>query len=1010
MYILSNSTSNFIDIIKNKKDTPQTMKNVFLNASAGSGKTFALCLRYIALLFSGVRANEILTLTFTKEAANEMKQRITNNLALLYKDSNRDSTEARVLIDALGREYGISKETIDENISHVYFSFLKDDNRIATIDSFCNAMLRRFSFFVGVRSDFSLQEEQGGFDSFLLAAYNDSALKNIVRFLLRELNLNVKETSFSRGKSLESLMKILSDKSVEFKSYDEFKEKMQGDYILKEAYEIAKANMLDSVPYRANELSKTIELEAENLSDYLKSITPESKLSNKNLEKIYNGLKKPLKELFSNTLIKEGKHSWISTSIKPDSTQQSYIESVCQKIRAYITIYMLVLESNRLNNLYLLIDTYKSCMMRYEERENALSFDSVTRRIFDISNNLLNHHDRFDSEYFYFRLDGYINHILFDEYQDTSILQYRIFEPLFSEILSGHGKQEHRSLFFVGDSKQSLYEFRGANKAVFEESKKGLALESLRHNYRSKRAIIDFVNDRFSSIFENYENQLYSDSGDSGIVEIQTFHIDDVEWIFLHALDSIRVLLKSGIQSRDIAILARERGILQDFIEYANQREKGIEFNLDKSGKLIEQKSILALQSAFKIDKYKKSNNNDEIQCRNFHQKRLNKLLGKSYFDDVFVSIPRFPTLSRRIKFVLEEFRLFDIDCMELLRISSENPQIKDIDTLFDSIKDLESSRLKEEAIRAMSIHGSKGLGFPYVIILDTKPQKTQGRETLLYDYNGIYLNSIRLHDIKEDSYRSASMQSLVDKREESNDMQENNALYVACTRAKNGLFIFAKSDSTTVIKLKLKDKERYGELKVERRVENTEKSNPIIISKLKSRALSQEEYLSLEDDSLALSNIYAKKKQIIGLATHTLLELELGFKSSVGYDVMQSRFGFYLNDSELDSIYGRVQKFLKEKFLGDGIFNLNNLLIKCELSFLQKNSIYRIDALLSHEGKLYILEFKSTEDIDYVLLQRHTKQLESYLRFLHSNFHDREIRGFLVYLQDEVTMREVSI
>ena len=58
--------------------------NIFLNASAGSGKTFALCIRYIALLFQDVRANEILTLTFTKKAANEMKERITNNLFLLY--------------------------------------------------------------------------------------------------------------------------------------------------------------------------------------------------------------------------------------------------------------------------------------------------------------------------------------------------------------------------------------------------------------------------------------------------------------------------------------------------------------------------------------------------------------------------------------------------------------------------------------------------------------------------------------------------------------------------------------------------------------------------------------------------------------------------------------------------------------------------------------------------------------------------------------------------------------
>ncbi len=72
-----------------------TLHHIFLNASAGSGKTFALCVRYIALLFQGVPANEILTLTFTKKAANEMKERITQNLFLLYITQDSKLKEAK---------------------------------------------------------------------------------------------------------------------------------------------------------------------------------------------------------------------------------------------------------------------------------------------------------------------------------------------------------------------------------------------------------------------------------------------------------------------------------------------------------------------------------------------------------------------------------------------------------------------------------------------------------------------------------------------------------------------------------------------------------------------------------------------------------------------------------------------------------------------------------------------------------------------------------------------------
>lgn len=114
-----------------------------LKASAGSGKTFALAMRYISLLFSGANANEILTLTFTKKAASEMNKRILDNLNALRTNQNAQS-----LISEL-EKYGITQAFIAKNIENVYQKFLQANTKITTIDSFLNAILKKFCWYAG---------------------------------------------------------------------------------------------------------------------------------------------------------------------------------------------------------------------------------------------------------------------------------------------------------------------------------------------------------------------------------------------------------------------------------------------------------------------------------------------------------------------------------------------------------------------------------------------------------------------------------------------------------------------------------------------------------------------------------------------------------------------------------------------------------------------------------------------------------------------------------------------
>jgi len=107
-----------------------------LKASAGSGKTFSLALRYLALLFKGVNPSTVLAVTFTNKAANEMKERVIKFLNTLEKDP--------VLLEVLSETSGVSEEEILNKKEFILKEFLTSDIHITTIDAFIQKIIRKF--------------------------------------------------------------------------------------------------------------------------------------------------------------------------------------------------------------------------------------------------------------------------------------------------------------------------------------------------------------------------------------------------------------------------------------------------------------------------------------------------------------------------------------------------------------------------------------------------------------------------------------------------------------------------------------------------------------------------------------------------------------------------------------------------------------------------------------------------------------------------------------------------
>lgn len=809
-------------------------------------------------------------------------------------------------------------------------------------------------------------------------------------------------------------------------------------------------------------IEKLIQFHTKQLSDFLQNIAPNGEIKPRTkaiCEKLENST---TKEILQHKLIVDKKHNYIKQDLKLNEAMEQEIAYKCEQIQQLGILYTMCIESALLSHLYMFLEIYTQAIREIEAKHNILSFQSIAHKVFAIATDTLMADGDFQSDYFFFRLDSCISHILFDEYQDTSIMQYRIFEPLFNEILAGSGTKDSKSLFFVGDSKQSLYAFRGANISVFEKTKKldSIQQESLSHNYRSKKAIIDFVNDKFASLYkEEYIKQLYSkDSQDiSGVVSIRLYDNDSKEdkdinkrAIFTDTLTQLNTLIESHIPKKEIAILARKRDTLHEFNLFLKENDSAIKLNLDKSGKLIRQPSIQAIFYVFKTQEYRNEIKiieskldilqdsmqqiaiqqdlklKDSIEAlqeklkrvRNnykFAQKKLNKLLGKSYFDNQHITIPQqtstYYSLAKSIKSIIESLRFYNDDCMELLEIASENIDIKNIDSLFEFIENRESVIMQEEAIHAMSVHGSKGLGFEYVIYLDYEAQKQNNNEKILYSYNDIFLDSIRIDTTTKamNIYRDKTLQDLADKKERENLQQEYNNLYVACTRAKIGLYIFANKESSIATHLALKDNEIYGkEIQTKRDSKQTQ-NNLTIISKLQAKNTTQEEFLQESKTSFYQHNISMQHKQILGLSLHYSLELMLGFGIKNPYTMLNFLYGFYLDESMIVEILQKANNIFKSSL--EKLLYMDKNTIKCELSFLQENSIKRLDALIQNGEEFFVIEFKSSQNISEALLQEHTAQLQSYMESIATISQKKsQIKGYLVYLQDNVAVKEITL
>ena len=891
------------------------INNLAYEASAGSGKTFMLVVRYLSLLFKGASPEKILALTFTNKAASEMQERIVITL---------EELESRGELDEIIEVTELSREYLLNNRKKILNEFLNAHSKIMTIDSFFTQILRKFSLYASLMPDFSTFSSQ-------------HELKLLSRFLKEVSVAGKKETlinlALESNKRVTDLFALLDEFYIKKEEMRHLKfEKKEFCHLEAEAMDALEGlkNIVDNCPAASATVKKAV------IAEDFEALRAKSWMSRESLDY----------RTFSKCFVPE---------------MDIYLKTIQNAIRQHSQAK----EQNFFYALSLLVEIYIKAKKALYKEDSELSFSDVTFLVYEILNFLD------DSEFLYFRLDAQIEHILLDEFQDTSILQYKILKPLISEITSGKGIFDAGSFFFVGDVKQSIYRFRGGVSALFGEVAKEnfTHVEKLVTNYRSQKEIIEFINATFSSRIKNYTPQLFRKEALGGYVQV----IENDELIE-EALLHVKKLIDLGADLNDIAILCATNGDGEE-VKEALQSEK-IEVVTETTTKLIHQKSVQAVIEYLKYLYF-----GEEIYKRNFFA-LIKREVGQIKRVDL-----NFYSLTQLVKKVIEEYRLFcdDFHLIRFLHVVSKYP---DIESFLFEYERLDSAAAASDlsGVRVLTVHKSKGLEYPHVIVLDRLKRAPASRDAIIYEYDGIKLINVYLRIKGRDAFDTEYATALA--KEKNLSIEDSlNALYVAFTRAKESLHIIRKSKGSSFEILDL-DIFESGVLHVEAQKEKVTKE---LATSLKY----QELYYGTQSDILKMQESEKEDFQSInfGLAMHYMLEMLSEFThEKIGHakDMMINKYGSLLDESEIEDIANRVTHLVQNQ----EFIKLTEGKQYREQGMKSKKNLYYIDLLIKDAESYRVIDYKSSKKYS----AKHVAQVKKYVDRV-SDITAKKVSGHICYL-----------
>ena len=1018
-------------------------KNIIVSAGAGSGKTAVLTARVINKLNRGIHINELLVLTFTNAAAQEMKDRIRKSI-----QTTPGLEEELNLLDG---SYITTFDSFSLSMVKKYHTRLNITNNITVTDEVVISLEKKKILEEILEENYNSNNEKINklINDFCLK--NDEEIKNYLDNIYSKIELKYNKTTYldtffnkeytkDRIKEyIDEYTSILIEKINYIKELlKELNEYFDGEYITK--LEDSMSNLLKANTY--DEILKSLDIK-------LPSVPKNSPEEGKTIKGNISDIIKEIKALctYSNTL---------------------EMEEEIENTRSNAEIIIEILKE------------YDKRLTKYKLDNEIFSFNDIARLAIQVVN---------ENEDIREELTNSFNEILVDEYQDTSDTQ----EMLISLI-------SNNNVYMVGDIKQSIYRFRNANPYIFknkydsyrDNTKIGLKIDLL-NNFRSRNEVLNNINTIFDLIMDDsfggadykkshrmvFGNKAYEKEGktkQNNNLEILKYNksnelgvTKDEQEAFIIGKDIInkinshyQVFDKEKKELRDVTfkdfviLLDRSKNfdLYKRIFEYL-----GIPLSILKEESIKKDNDILVIKNLFKLlisIKENKLDNDFKYSFISVSRSFLFRLEDEEIFEyfvnNTFKESPIYITLkeltktiditspSEYIKYVLDELnyeeKLLTIGNIKSFRIRLEYiiDLVKSLEengnTIYDFIDYLEDifnndydlifniNTDNTNSTKIMTIHKSKGLEYHicYYAGLTAKFNTLELKEKILYDNKyGLVISNVT------DYYKDTIIKTLLKRYIKQEDISERIRLfYVALTRAKEKMIMIIPnieeetnindlvpnyirekySSFYDIIKSIISNLEEYTrEVDIEITKEYKLNKDSKELTKNKSNLVVNEldinkEIIEEGHFSKDIPHLITKEEQELmdfGTKIHEVLEL-MNFKEN-----NLDKFNVE------DSIKDKINKFLNTKLIQD---NLNSNIYK-EYEFIYDEDNEKlhgiIDLLIENEDKMIIVDYKlkNIDDSNY------DKQLNGYRKYIKEKT-NKETYCYLYSILDE-KYREIN-
>ena len=812
-------------------------------ASAGSGKTFTLATEYIKLVVQDPQCyRNILAVTFTNKATEEMKMRILSQLYGIWKRLPDSDKYKKVIRE----KTGLSDTVVSERAGMALGYLLHNYNyfRVETIDTFFQGVLRNLARELDLTANLRIglndsQVEELAVDQLIEDLHTtDILLQWLLKYIMDNISddksWNVIGQIKAFGKTIfhdnyKNVSNTLRQKMEEPGFFDRYTAR------LKELRQSAEERMKGF----AQDFFDTIASEGLMIDDfsYGKSgicgfflklqdgVFDESSVGKRVIDSMGDPEKwckktHPRKELIY-SLADTSLGQILRMAFEERPRQWKIYQSAditlrhLSQLRLLGSIEKKVRELNESANRFLLSDT--------QQLLHALIDGSDTPFIFE-------------------KIGSQLQHVMIDEFQDTSTVQWQNFKVLLSETMS----QEDAENLIVGDVKQSIYRWRSGDwrllndiQAQFPDPEAQLDIRTLSTNYRSQRNIIEFNNLFFSTAaqleylalqddpeatalqraYADVEQTVPDKLEENGLIHIQLLPSEDYqENTLMQIADIVCDLRDKGIKPSEMAILVRSNASIPLIADYFTKHLPDIRIVSDEAFRLDASVAVNLLVEALHLithpdDSLAKADIAKLYQCYVLESQTTDNelLLSTNPLDELLPEayINHFEELLNLSLYELTErlYTIFGLNRLkgqsaylcafydQLISFTTENSTgIDAFVTEWEEnlcAKTIQSDEI--DGIRLISIHKSKGLEFDHVIIpfCDWQLEKSQGN--ILWcqpdeaPFNELpiipidYNQKQMMGTIYEDDYRHEHLQNTVDNL---------NLLYVAFTRASQSLFV----------------------------------------------------------------------------------------------------------------------------------------------------------------------------------------------------------------------------